>query len=88
VAQFLHLACHLGISPLLPRLGIWIKNQIFLQKPEVGILIPEKIRRVMMRKMATIRKSKTHIINNDKQDFYGRPRASLRLATPLVMQLA
>jgi len=30
----------------------------------------EKIRRVMMSKMTTIRKSKTHIINNDKQDSF------------------
>jgi len=27
--------------------------------------------------MATIRKSKTHIINNDKQDFYGLTRRHL-----------
>ena len=26
--------------PFLPRLEIGIKNQIFLEKPEVGVLIP------------------------------------------------
>ena len=41
-AQVLHLVCQgTGAGhPLLPRLEIGIKNQIFLEKPEVGILIP------------------------------------------------
>jgi len=41
-SQFLHLACQgEGAGrPLLPRLETGIKNQIRLEKTEVGILIP------------------------------------------------
>jgi len=41
-AQFLHLICQgAGAGrPPLPRLEIGIKNQMFLEKPEAGILIP------------------------------------------------